>query len=118
MAKPRGRLTCTRRQTGNGIVGLVIFLAAVWVVILVTLVLDFACIRRRGIGWRWMATGLLLMNGVMLVSSYADAHSWPYPRTALHWFTLAVMTIGLVLLAIGLRAMAIELSRRATHSGE
>jgi hypothetical protein len=101
-------------------VGLVIFLAAVWILILTTLVLDFAGIWRRGTAWRWQGTGILIMNGVVLVNSYADARGGPYPRTPLHSFTWPIILTGFALLGIGLVVSAREprRARRARHSAE
>lgn len=98
----RGQLTSSKTQTGKGIVELVIFLAASWLMLLTTLVVDFAGIRRRGTAWRWQGTGLLIMNSVVLVDSYADARGGPYPRTPLHSFTWPVLLTGFALLVIGL----------------
>jgi hypothetical protein len=100
----------TVRRIGLGqaraTVGLVIFLAAVWILLLTTVVLDFAGIWRRPTAWRWQGTGLLISNGVVLVNSYANARGGPYPRTPLHSFTWPVLLAGLALLVIGLVVQA------------
>lgn len=98
----------------------VIFLAATWIFLLTTVVLDFAGILRRGKAWRCLGTGLLIMNGVALVNAYADARGGPYPRTPLHSFTWPVLLAGFALLLIGVRALLREPRRpgRARRSGE
>jgi len=108
------------QQIGNRIVGLVIFLGLVWLFILTTVVLNFAGIWRRRTAWRWQGTGILIMNGVVLVNSYEDARGGPYPRTPFHSFTWPIFLTGFVLLGIGLviQARGPRRTRWARHSGE
>ena len=98
----------------------VIFLAATCILLLTTLVANFAGILRRGKAWRWLGTGLLIMNSVTLVNAYADARGGPYPRTPLHSSTWPVLLAGFALLLIGLRVQLREPHRpgRARRSGE
>ena len=98
----------------------VIFLAAGWIVLLTTLVADFAGILRPWKARLWMGTGLLIMTSVTLVNAYADAPGGPYPRTPLHSFTWPVLLAGFALLLIGLRTLLREprRPRRARRSGE
>jgi hypothetical protein len=101
-------------------VGLVIFLAVAWILLLATLVLDFAGIWRRGPGWRWQGTGVLVANSVVLVNSYADARGGPYPRTPLHALTWPILLAGLALLVTGFVVQGREprRQRRPRRSGE
>ena len=83
--------------------GLVYFLAASWILLLAAVVADFAGLWRRGKGWRLQGIGLLIMNGLTLADSYADARGGPSPRLPLHSFTLPALVTGFALFLIGLR---------------
>jgi uncharacterized membrane protein YhaH (DUF805 family) len=56
--------------------GDVIVFAAVWLLTLTALMLDFAGILRRGTFWRLQGTGLLLMFSVLLISTFARYLGW------------------------------------------
>lgn len=79
----------------------VIVLAGAEVFLLTCLVLDFAGIWRRKAGWRWMGTGILLMNAVVLAGTYADARGGPYARNPLHSLEWPAILTGMALLVIG-----------------
>jgi hypothetical protein len=88
-------------------VGLVIILAATWIMVLTTVVLDFAGFWRRRTGWRWQGIGILIMNGVTLADSYAGVRSGQ--------FTVPVILIGLALLIFGLCVQGRD-PRRPRHA--
>jgi hypothetical protein len=103
------------------IVGLFIFLAVAWIMVLTRLVLDFAGIwRLPSKAQRWIGSGSLLSVGVMVVNAYADARNWPYPRTPLHAFGGPIILTGVALLVIGVVIQSREprRPRRAKHSRE
>lgn len=92
--------------------GLVIFMAATWIMLLTGLVLSFAGIIQRGAAWRWQGTGLLILNSVVLVNSYAGARGGPYPRNPLHSFFWPVLLTGFALVVIGFVVYARDSSRK------
>jgi hypothetical protein len=94
-------------------VGLPIFLGLTWIVLLTTVVLDFAGLRRRrGPSWRWQGTGLLLCNGAVLASAFANYRQWPDRRlVSLNSITLPVLMAGLVIFLIGIVALSRERRR-------
>ena len=82
--------------------GSLIVLAASWLLVLTVLALDFAGVLRRGTAWRWQGSGLLIMNGAVLVSSFLEFRGWPYSRLhAVHWITTPAILAGAVPLGIG-----------------
>jgi hypothetical protein len=104
-------------------VGLVIVGAATWIFILATLVLDFAGIawpRKawRGKSWRWMGSGILLLNSVTLADTYANARGWSYPRTPFHSFEWPILLAAFALIWIGATVQDKEPRgpRRGRHS--
>jgi hypothetical protein len=97
--------------------GSLIVLAASWLLVLTVLALDFAGVLRRGTAWRWQGSGLLIMNGAVLVNSFLEFRGWPYSRLhTVHWITMPAILAGAVPLGIGL----VVLSRqpRKTRSAE
>lgn len=92
--------------------GLVIFLAAGWVLLLAVVVADFAGIWRRGKAFRWQGAGLLIGSSVTLVDSWAQARGGPYPRTPLHSFTWPLLLTGFALFLFGLRVQFREPGRK------
>lgn len=110
-----------RQQIGKGILamgGYVIAFAAVWLLILTVLVLDFAGIVRRGAAWRWQGTGLLLMFSAMLVNTFAQYRGWS--SSWVHSLMWPVMLAAFVLLISGPVVMARKRrrTRRAGYPGE
>ena len=84
-------------------------LAGSWLLILSVLVLDLAGVLHRGTGFRWQATGLLIMNTAADVSSFAHHHRWAGGQMAtLDWATLPVIAAGFATLIVGLVVRARE----------
>ena len=77
--------------------------AGSWLLILTVLVLDLTGVLHRGTGFRWQATGLLIMNTAGDASAFAHHHGWAgSPIMVLGWATLAVMLAGFATLMVGL----------------
>jgi hypothetical protein len=96
-------------------VGLVIFLAATWLLVLTTVVLEFSGIRQRGTWWRWQGTGLLLSNGAVLVDAYSRFRGWSWSWYGPVGATTGLMTVaGFVLVCIGIKKQSN--GRRSTPS--
>jgi hypothetical protein len=101
--------------------GSLIFLAASWLLILTTLVLDFAGIRRRGTAWRWQGTGLLVMNSAVLANEFLEFRGWSSSRLdTVHSITTPVTLAGAATLGIGLVILFRERrdARQAESAGE
>ena|SRR5579871_3038347 len=96
--------------------GLVIFLAAGWVLLVAVVVSDFAGIWRRGKAFRWQGAGLLIGSTVTLVDAWAEARGGPYPRTPLHSFTWPLLVTGFTLFLIGLRVQSRESRRKGRRN--
>ena len=80
-----------------------IVLSASWLLILTLLILDFAGIWRQGIARRWQGTGMLIMNGVLLVDTFTEFRDWSYSRLdAVHSITLPTVLAGFVIFGIGI----------------
>jgi hypothetical protein len=87
-------------------------LAGSWLLILSVLVLDLVGVLHRGTGFRWQATGLLIMNTAADVSSFAHHHGWAGSQVAtLDWATLLVILAGFATLIVGLVIGAREPSK-------
>ena len=90
---------------GKGIMGFVIFQAAACILLLTTLMLDFAGIRRRGTYYRWQGSGLLIIISAGMISTIAHLRGWSHdqlvdvidPITGLMGLTGAALVVrGLV----------------------
>jgi len=82
--------------------GVVVVLAAAWLLILAMLVLDLTGPRRRGAYFRWQGAGLLLMFGVVLTSTFAEFRGWPASRLhVLRMITFPLALPGFALVLIG-----------------
>jgi hypothetical protein len=53
-----------------------LLLAGSWLLILTVLVLDLTGVLHRGTGFRWQATGLLIMNTATDASGFAALNHW------------------------------------------
>jgi len=64
-----------------GLVALIV-LTVGWLAVFAALVLDFAGVKRQlgGTPWRWMAVGLLVSDGSLLVIMLALVRGWSYGR--------------------------------------
>jgi hypothetical protein len=81
----------------------VIVLAGSWLLILTLLVLDLVGILRRGVGFRWQATGLLMMNSAIDISAFAHLHGRSGSQIgAVQLITVPVMVAGFTIFGIGL----------------
>jgi hypothetical protein len=108
--------------------GWVIAFAALWLVALTTVVLNFAGIRRgtatgrwQGTGWLFMLPGIgwLLMVSALLVNTFAQYRGWSSSRV--HSFLDPVLLAALVLtIGPGVVVMARKRRRawRDGHPGE
>jgi hypothetical protein len=86
---------------------LVVVLAASWLTILARLVLDLTGLRRLGAYDRWPGTALLLINGVVLTTLFAELRGWPNSRLGiLRLILLPIMLAGLALLGFSIRVRA------------
>jgi len=92
-----------------------IVLAASWLFILAVLVLEFAGILRRGTAWRWLGTGLLVMNSAALIGDLARLRGWSVSQLdTLHAITLPVTLAGFALVVIGL---SVQVKARRNRKG-
>ena len=92
-------------------------LLASWLLILTALVLDFAGIRRRGTAWRWQGTGLLVMNGAILVNTFLEFRGWSYSRLdTVRSITPPIVLAGAATFGIGVVVLFRE--RRKTRQAE
>jgi hypothetical protein len=103
--------------------GWVIAFAALWLVALTTVVLNFAGIR-RGTAWRWQGTGWLpmlpgigwlLMVSTMLVNTFAQYRGWSSSRV--HSFLDPVLLAALVLTIAPVAVPMARKRRRAQRDG-
>jgi hypothetical protein len=94
--------------------GDVIFFAAVWLLTLTVLVLDFAGVVQRGTHWRLQGTGLLLMFSVLLISTFTKYRGWSIGWV--HPLMWPVMLAGLTLVISGLVVEGRK-RRRAPRAG-
>jgi hypothetical protein len=79
-----------------------VFLVGSWFLILTVLVLDLIGILRRGIGFRWQAVGLLIVNTAVDISGFAHLHHWSGSQVlALRSMTSPLMLIGFATFIIG-----------------
>jgi hypothetical protein len=79
-----------------------ILLAVSWLAILVVLVLDLTGLRRRAAYDRWIGTGLLLMNGVILTTQFAELHGRQSNQLEmLHTIELPVVLAGAAIVGVG-----------------
>jgi hypothetical protein len=87
-------------------------LAGSWLLILAVLMLDLTAVLHRGTGFRWQATGLLVMSTAGDASAFAHHHGWAgSPIRVLDWATLPVMLAGFATLIVGLRIWSRETSK-------
>jgi hypothetical protein len=78
-------------------------LSGSWLLILTVLALDLTGVLHRGTGFRWQATGLLIMNTAGHASAFAHHHGWAGSQmAALDWATLPMMLIGFAAFIVGL----------------
>ena len=77
---------------------MLVALGVLWLAVLALLVLDLSGHRRRGANFRWQATGLLLINGVIGVSNIARERGWPSWQGGL----VGLIEVPLVLLGLAL----------------
>jgi len=83
--------------------GGVVVLAAAWLLVLAVLVLDLTGLWRRGAYFRWQGAGVLLINGVVLASAFAEFRGWPASRLhVLRMATFPLMLPGFALLLTGI----------------
>ena len=95
----------------------VIVPAGSWLVILTVLVLDLAGVLHRGTGFRWQATGLLIMNTAVDASVMAHRHGWTGSRlNALQSATWPVILAGFATFLVGLIVQGRE-RRKARRAG-
>jgi hypothetical protein len=77
--------------------------AGSWLVIVAVLVLDLTGVLHRGTGFRWQATGLLVMNTAVDATSFAHHHGWRFSQLiALGWATNAAILAGFATFIVGL----------------
>lgn len=80
-----------------------ITLLVVWLSILTLLVLNLAGIagRQFGTSWRWMAVGLLLLNGAAIVTMFAQFRGWTSDRVhALSTITMPAIVAGVAVIVL------------------
>jgi hypothetical protein len=74
-------------------------LAGSWLLILTVLVLDLTGVLHRGTGYRWQATGVLIINSAVGASGFAHLHHW---SDTLEPTTVPVMLAGFATFIVGL----------------
>jgi len=80
-----------------------------WLLIVTMLVLDLTGVLHRGTGFRWQATGLLIVNTAVNVSGFAHRHGWTGSQIgALEIATLLVILAGFATFIVGLIIQAKE----------
>jgi hypothetical protein len=78
-------------------------LAGSWLLILIVLVLDLTGVLHRGTGFRWEATGLLILNTAVDATAFARFHSWTGSQLyALQSAAWPVMLAGFATFLVGL----------------
>jgi hypothetical protein len=106
------------RQTGEVLVPLGVFvLAGSWLIIVTLLVLDLSGVLHRGTGFRWEATGLLIINTAVDASGFAHLHGWTGRQIyALQSATWPVMLAGFATVIVGVTIQERE-RRKARRAG-
>jgi hypothetical protein len=95
----------------------VIVPAGSWLVILTVLALDLTGVLHRGTGFRWQATGLLIMNTGGDASVMAHRHGWIGSQLyALQPAAWPVMLAGFATFLVGLIIQGRE-RRKARRAG-
>ena len=90
------------------VLGALVAVAAGWVAVLASLLLDFLGIRRlHGSGRRWQGCGILLATSGIFVDALTEARAWPPSQLRdVHVAMLPVVLAGLVVLLVGLTIQA------------
>jgi hypothetical protein len=77
----------------------VLVLAGCWLLILTVLVLDLAGVLHRGTGYRWQATGVLIINSAVGAIGFAHLHHWSGTLESTTW---PVVLAGFAIFIVGL----------------
>ena len=84
---------------------------------LTVLVLDLTGVLHRGTGFRWQATGFLIMSTALDARVFAHDHGWAGSQiTALDRATGVVMLAGFAALVVGL-VIQLRESQKARRAG-
>jgi hypothetical protein len=96
----------------------VIVVAAAWLIVLALLVLDLTVLRRKGAYLRWLAPGMLLVIGVVLMTEFAQLRAWPRNEVAaLGKIQQPFMLVGVLLVVAGGVIQIRKLLSRTTRAG-
>jgi hypothetical protein len=96
----------------------VIVVAVAWLIVLSGLVLDLTVLRRKGAYLRWLAPGLLLVIGVVLMTEFAQLRAWPRKDVvSLGTIQQPIMLAGVLLVVAGAVVSIRKLLSRARQTG-
>lgn len=91
--------------------------AGSWLIILTVLVLDLTGVLHRGTGFRWQATGLLIVDTAVDASGFAQLHGWAGSQIyALQSATWPLMLAGFATVIVGVIIQGRE-RRKARRAG-
>jgi hypothetical protein len=93
-------------------IGALIALCVAWLSAALALGLDLLGLKRRGLAFRWMGAGLLIMLSGAVLSQFAHMRKWPLS----HLRPIDTLTLAVGLLGFACVIVSVVIQVRSQHS--